>query len=132
MKIFCLQIVKAFPDYKRPRSSTNIYHFTDEFSANEKRRQEKAKYYQDFIDYLKQDEDTIIKDIDDLDEDEAQTDWVYKDSYMDMEPFSATLYEIEIIDECIKTKRINFPNDIDISDKPYEPCESYETYFSNT
>lgn len=117
-KIYCLEIIKAFPDPKRPYSSTNIYHFTDKFSANEKRRQEKTKYYEDFIDYLKKDEDMIIKDIDDLDEDEAQTDWVYCFSYMDMPPFSATLYEIEMIDDYIKSKRIKFPvNQIDTLNK---------------
>ena len=103
MKLFCLEIVKAFPDYKRPYTITNVYHYLDINVANDKRREEKSEYYKNFIENLE------IKDIDDLDEDEAQTDFIYYDSYMDMEPFSATLYEIEMDEDYIKSKRIPFP-----------------------
>ena len=109
MNLYCLEIVKAYPDYKRPYVSTNLYHFKDPYSANEKRREEKLNYYQNFIEYLEETEDKKIEDIDDLDEDEAQTDYIYSDSYMDMSPFTATLYEIYINDDIIKSKRISFP-----------------------
>lgn len=108
-QIYCLTIVKAYPDYKRPYASTCVYHFSTIHDANEKRRQEKAKYYEDFIEYLKDTENKEVKDIDELDEDEAQTDWIYADSYMDMEPFSATLHEIIIENDLIQSRRINFP-----------------------
>ena len=107
--LYCLTITKAYPDYKRPYVSVSTYHFLTKEDANEKRREEKRIYYQDFLDFLKMHGDPVPKDVDNIDEDDAQTEYIYSDSYMDMEPFSATLYEITFEEDLVRSKRINFP-----------------------
>ena len=103
--LYSLVIVKAHPDYKRPYSTTDVYYFLNPGDANEKRREEKRSYYQDFLKYLEE------EDIDKIDEDDLQSE-IYADSYMDMEPFSAQLYEINIENDTIVTKKLRFPNDV--------------------
>ena len=109
MKVYCLKIDKAYPDYKRPYASSSVYHFATIEDANEKRKIEKRNYYEGFLQHLRECCDDVPKDIDNIDEDRAQTDYIYYDSYMDMEPFSAILYEITSEDNVITSKRINFP-----------------------
>lgn len=106
--LYSLVIVKAHPDYKRPYSTTDVYYFLNREDANEKRREEKRSYYQDFLKYLEEDDQ---KDIDQIDEDDLQSE-IYADAYMDMEPFSAQLYEINIENDTIVTKKLRFPNDV--------------------
>ena len=107
--MFCLHIVKAHPDYKRPYASAQVFHFATKEDANEKRREEKRKYYKSFLEYLESVEELIPQDIDNLDEDVAQTDFIYVDSYMDMQPFTSTLYEIDMEEDFITSKRVEFP-----------------------
>lgn len=107
--LYCLEITKAYPDYKRPYASVSTYHFLTKEDANEKRRQEKRNYYEGFLQFLRDFDSPVPKDIDNIDEDVAQTDYIYSDTYMDMEPFCANLYEITIEDDLITSKRINFP-----------------------
>jgi len=121
MNLYCLTVVRAYPDYKRPYSSTSVYHFATIEDANEKRRKEKRKYYENFLEFLRECCQPVPKDIDNIDEDEAQTDFVYIDTYMDMEPFSAILYEIVMEEDFITSKRIEFPK-TDIIEG-YEECE---------
>lgn len=108
MNLYCLEIVCAHPDYKRPYASVEVFHFLSSEEANEKRKQKKLEYYSDFVDMLEAD-GTVIKDIDDVDDRSEQDAYFYQDSYMDMEPFAATLYEIHIEDGNITSKSIPFP-----------------------
>lgn len=103
--IYCVKIVRAFPDYMRPYANASVYHFLSIKEANEKRREEKRKYFYRFIGWLDNYETIDIDDIDD-----EASDLCYSDSYMDQEPFEATLYEI-VIDHKITTKEIPFPHD---------------------
>jgi Lon protease-like protein len=106
-KLYCVKIVTAFPDYKRPYASCYIEHFNDIESANEFRRKEKREYYESFQQYLRKFSEPVPKDIDNLDEEKAQ-DYIYSDTYMDMSPFEATLYEISF-GNYISSKMIDFP-----------------------
>lgn len=106
MNLYCLEIVRAYPDYKRPYASVDVYHFLTIKEANEKRREEKQKYYHDFIDSLEESE--RIKDIDKINEEKAE-EYIYYDSCMEMQPFSATLYEIHIETGTITSEVISFP-----------------------
>ena len=107
--LYCLEIVKAYPDYKRPYATSSVYHYSTIEDANEKRRTEKRLYYDSFLQFLRECCEPVPKDIDNIDEDEAQTNYIYSDYYMEMEPFLATLYEITIENDLVKSKRINFP-----------------------
>lgn len=111
MDLYCLEIVRAFPDYKRPYASVDVYHFLTIKEANEKRREEKRQYYLNFIESLEEGE---IKDIDNVNEEKAE-EYIYSDSYMQMEPFSATLYLVHIETGTITSEIIPFPisNDIE-------------------
>lgn len=106
--IYCLQIEEAKPDYKRPYSNHLIFHCKTVEEANERRREEKTEYYEDYLNYLEEHGEKVPKDVDDIDEDEAR-DYIFATSYMDMAPFSATLYEIKIEDDAIIKTRIPFP-----------------------
>jgi hypothetical protein len=116
MQVYCLEILRAYPDRKRPSASSSVFFFPNPYDANEKRRQEKRKYYEDFMTHLKEIADRVPKDIDNIDEDEAQ-DYFYMENYMDMQPFSATLYEVTLEDTSVTSKRIPFPK-----------CEKIEGY----
>lgn len=107
--LYCLEIVKAYPDYKRPYVSVDVCHYKNIDAADNKRREEKRKYYESFCQFLEETGENVPKDVDKIDEDEAQ-DYIYNDSYMDMIPFSATLYLIEMEDDLVTSKRISFPN----------------------
>ncbi len=109
--LYCLQIERAMPSYKRPSASSSIFHFKTIEEADEKRRAEKKEYYEGFLQHLEENGEDVPDDIDLLDEDEAQT-YIYYDSYMDMLPFSATLYLIEVEDDSLSSKRIPFPKKI--------------------
>lgn len=114
MNLYCVEIVCAYPDYKRPYVSTRVYHFLTIEEANEKRREKKRKYYSDFLSALKgveENEDETNnspKDIDEVDE-EQLSQFIYVDAYMDMEPFEATLYQISIDNGNITSEVIPFP-----------------------
>jgi len=108
--LYCLEIVRARPDYKRPYVSVSTYHFKSLEEADNKRRQEKRDYYESFCSFLEENGDDVPKDVDEIDEDEAQN-YIYSDSYMDMAPFSATLYLIEMDEDSITSKRISFPRE---------------------
>ena len=107
--LYCLEIVRAYPDYKRPYVSVNVYHFKSIDEADNKRREEKRKYYESFCQFLEETGEDVPKDVDNIDEDEAQS-YIYSDNYMDMAPFSATLYLIEMEDDIVTSKRVAFPN----------------------
>ena len=106
--IYCLQIEKSFPDYKRPYATHIVQHCMTVEEANERRREEKKEYYEGYLDYLKESGEDVPEDIDDLDEDESQ-DYIFRESYMDMPPFTATLYEIKIEEDGIIKTRCPFP-----------------------
>ena len=106
--IYCLQIEECFPDYKRPYATHIVQHCTSVEEANERRREEKGRYYEGYLEYLKESGEKVPEDIDDIDEDEAQS-FFYRESYMDMAPFTATLYEIKIEDDGIIKTRCPFP-----------------------
>ena len=109
--IYCLHIEEARPDYKRPSASMAVYHCKTIEEANERRREEKKQYYAEYLNYLEENGEDVPKDIDDVDEDAAQ-DYFYRDSFMDMAPFSATLYEIKIEDDAIIKTRLPFPTSV--------------------
>ena len=109
--LYCLQIEEAKPDYKRPYSNHLVFHCKTVEEANERRREEKKEYYTDYLNYLEENGEEVPKDVDDIDEDEVQ-DYIYKNSFMDMAPFSATLYEIKIEDDAIIKTRLPFPTSI--------------------
>jgi hypothetical protein len=119
-KLYCVHITKTYPDYKRAYVGSQVKHFLDINEANEFRREEKRKYYESFHEYLRDMDEPVPKDIDNLDEDKAY-EYIYSDSYMDMPPFDAELYEIVFDDEHIESKTIDFPQ----CDK-IEGFESYE------
>lgn len=106
--LYCLQIEEAHPDRKRPYTTTQSFHCMTLKEANERRREEKKRYYEGYLDYLKESGEKVPEDIDDIDEDEAQS-FFYRESYMDMAPFTATLYEIKIEDDGIIKTRCPFP-----------------------
>lgn len=108
--LYCVEIVRAYPDYKRPYVSVTVHHFKTLNEADEKRREEKRKYYENFCEFLEENGEDVPKDVDQIDEDEAQN-YLYSDSYMDMAPFSCTLYLIEMDDDSITSKRISFPGE---------------------
>ena len=109
--LYCLQIEEAKPDYKRPYSNHLLFHCKTVEEANERRREEKKEYYAEYLNYLEENGEDVPKDVDDIDEDESR-DYFYRDSYMDMAPFSATLYEIKIEDDAIIKTRLPFPTSI--------------------
>lgn len=116
-KLYCVKVVLAYPDYKRPYASSHIQHFDDIEKANEYRRKEKREYYESFQEYLRESDEPVPKDIDNLDEDKAY-EYIYSDSYMDMLPFEATLYEVSF-GNFISSKMIPFP--------PCDKIEGFET-----
>jgi hypothetical protein len=107
--LYCLEVQRAYPDYKRPYASVNVYHFKTIDEADNKRREEKKRYYESFCEFLEETGEDVPTDVDKIDEDEAQN-YFYSESYMDMAPFSATLYEIQFDDDTVTSKRISFPN----------------------
>ena len=109
--LYCLQIEEAKPDCKRPYSNHLIFHCKTVEEANERRREEKKEYYAEYLNYLEENGEEVPKDVDEIDEDESR-DYFYRDSYMDMAPFSATLYEIKIEDDAIIKTRLPFPTSI--------------------
>jgi hypothetical protein len=109
--LYCLQIEMCYPHYKRPYTCNLVKHYKTFEQANEKRREEKAKYYEQYLEHLKENGEEVPKDVDDIDEDESQ-DYFYKNSYMDMAPFSAAIYEIVIEDDAIIKTRMPFPTSI--------------------
>jgi hypothetical protein len=109
--LYCLQIEESYPDYKRPFASHQIFHYKTFEQANEKRREEKGKYYEQYLEHLKENGEEVPKDVDDIDEDESR-DFIFHDSYMDMAPFSAAIYEIVIEDDAIIKTRMPFPTSI--------------------
>lgn len=106
--LYCLEVVQAHPDWKRPYASAQTFHFVTKEEANEKRRELKQKYYDNFLQYLEEAAEDVPDDIDKIDEDEAQS-YIYFESYMDMAPFTATVYEIKHEDDHVTSKRVSFP-----------------------
>jgi len=96
--LYCVVIEKAYPDYKRPFSTTKVEHFRNEDKAKEYIKIEKRKYYNDCC--VKEDEDGNYVEInsgeDPSDYDEEAHDMIYADSYMDMTPFDSSIIEVEI------------------------------------
>ena len=101
---YCLKIVRAFPDYKRPYANASVYHFLTIQEAETKRLSEKKLYYQNFIHWLDNPESINVDALDD-----ECYDLCYADSYMDQAPFEATLYEIIFDNHTLFTKEIPFP-----------------------
>lgn len=106
--LYTLQIEKCFPDPKHPFSTTVVHYCRTVEEANERRREEKAQYYENYLNFLKESGENVPKDVDEIDEDESQ-DFIFRYSFMDMAPFSATLYEIQIEDDAITKTRLPFP-----------------------
>ncbi len=106
--IYGVHIVTAHPDHKRPYANAYVEYFKSIEECNEYRRKEKIKYYKGFQEYLREEGLDVPKDIDNLDEDKAD-DYIFSDSYMDMPPFDATLYEITLNENEVKSKIIEFP-----------------------
>lgn len=121
--MYCLHICAAHPDYKRPYCSSFVKFFPTYDLANEARKLEKRKYYNDYIENEIQDKLCAAKDLNQSDEsydnDEQNNDeqnneenneekeidideWedkrdvhelVYSDYYMDQVPFEAEIYD---------------------------------------
>lgn len=109
--IYCLEILTAHPCYKRPSASSSLFFYTSEKEANEKRREEKSIYYESFMEQLKKEDDEDDIDVDDINEEDASR-FIYTNSYMDMEPFSSTLYEVSIDGNQVTYKIIPPPTDL--------------------
>ena len=109
LTFYCLKIVRAYPDYKRPYANASVYHFMSIQEAELKRKEEKRIYYQQFLHWLENPEEIDMDKIDD-----ECYDLCYADSYMDQEPFEAVLYEITFQNSTtpgdrIKSREIPFP-----------------------
>ena len=104
MMLYCLEIIRAYPDVSYPCASVSVHHFKTIAEADDRRREEKRKYYNEFEQFLN--DETI--DVDKYDEYGAK-DFIYKECSMAMEPFTSNLYEIEIEEDRILSRRISFP-----------------------
>lgn len=106
--MYCLQVVIAHPSYKRPSAEVIIEHFRDEKTAKIRLNEIKLQYIEDFnIDKAsgefascQEDEDeyeyVTIEEFDKLVESGKLYDIVYRDSYMDQNPFEYKITKIEL------------------------------------
>lgn len=95
-ELWCLTVVTAQPDYKRPYSETSVFHFETEEDARKRARKAKIDYYIDWG-MLEDEEDaenitdTRLEELED-----KSYDHVYGDSYMDMSPVDTTVCKVKI------------------------------------
>lgn len=80
--MWCLVVIRSYPDYKRPFSTTDVQHF----ATYEKAFAEKEKAYDEFLD-----ESGFERE-----EYECDPNIYYCDTYMEMPPFEARLFEVKI------------------------------------
>lgn len=110
--MYCLQVVIAHPSYKRPSAEVIIEHFRDEKTARIRLNEIKLQYIEDFnIDKAsgefatcqededefatcQEDEYVTIEEFDKLVESGKLYDIVYRDSYMDQNPFEYKITKI--------------------------------------
>lgn len=84
MGIWCLKIVIAEPDYKRPSARVIVEHY----KTKEEAEVALAEHEEDFI----KGNDTDRATFEDCD---ALFECVYGNSYMDMRPFDSSIFEVE-------------------------------------
>jgi hypothetical protein len=90
---WCVTVIEACPDYKRPCSNTTVMHFRNEADAQSFARE---IWIQKFIQYELIDADDVDTITDEMIEklDEQLCDIIYCDSYMDMPPIEVRVSKI--------------------------------------
>ena len=118
-KMFCLKVIIADPDYKRPSVNVIVEHFATENEAHGRLKEIKLKYINDYgiltneiIDYLEStdrqndielkynEEDELqvvtIEEFDKLLKANLIDDFVYQDSYMYLPAFDWKIFEVKL------------------------------------
>lgn len=89
--MYCLTVIIAHPDYKRPSTQVVVEHFKDEESANSRLNEIKLRYIENFI----EDDNITIEEFDRLVESGKLCDIIYVDSYMHQPPFESRITKIQ-------------------------------------
>lgn len=88
--VYCLKVIIARPDYKRPSVRVIVEHFSTEVSAQARLNEIKEEYIGDYFD-----EDSLtIDEFDTMLKDGSVEERVYADAYMDMPPFDAKIFRV--------------------------------------
>ena len=118
-KMFCLKVIIADPDYKRPSVNVIVEHFATENEAHGRLKEIKLKYINDYgiltneiIDYLESTDRQNDIELKYNEEDELQVvtieefdkllkaglidDFVYQDSYMCLPAFDWKIFEVKL------------------------------------
>lgn len=101
LTMWCLLVVEACPSSKRPRAEVQVYHFEDKKDAEDKKIQLQLEFICDNKRKLDTEEKARMKSDVKLTDQERETFFehlqadYYQDSYMDMDPLSIRLFEIE-------------------------------------
>lgn len=104
-KSYCLKVVTACPDWKRPYAEVTIKHYSTKEAAEEALRNIKEGYIDDYfyVDRDSNDDDEefnyrekgmTVEKLDEMIENGKLAEKIYEDSYMDMEPFDAEVFEV--------------------------------------
>ena len=85
-QVWCLEVLIARPDFKRPSAELKVLHFNSKEKADAKLAELKKEYMDDF------DAEDEVVDIDS----EEHYDRVFLESYMDLQPFYCKVYKVEV------------------------------------
>ena len=99
--IYCVSIVYAYPNYKRPWADHGVWHYKTLEEAEAKERKEKAKFYKKINYELSKDGENYVRcDEDDgvvINEEQLHEKYFrLHAAYMDMLPFDSSIETIEI------------------------------------
>lgn len=85
--MFCLKVIIAYPDYKRPYAEVIVEHFESNEKAEIRLNEIKLKYNNDFgienMNLFEMSEEDLSR-------------YIYEDSYMDQIPFDFEIFEVKI------------------------------------
>ena len=113
LKMFCLHVVIAFPDYKRPSAEVSIKHYSTKELAENALQKIKHKFVCEYVDpedffpknhefndgqngELNEDDLKAIEKLDKMIESGELVEYYYQDSYMEMPPFDARIFEVVV------------------------------------
>jgi hypothetical protein len=100
--MFCLKVVIAHPDWKRPCVDIIVEHYKNKEDAEKRLNKIKLQYIEDFnltTDILNSSDNQNLISIEDLDkiiENGLLSDYIYQDSYMSHVPFECEIYQVII------------------------------------
>ena len=88
--MYCLKVVIARPDHKRPDAKVIVKHYGTRNEAEEGLKEIKQEYIGDF-----DDEDLTVEKLDEMMEKGELDDYVYVDCFMDIPAFEAEIFEVK-------------------------------------